>query len=166
MESNANGFTIIELIITIVIVGIMAVFVTSLFPGRSIDLSSQANQLAEDILFVQQLSFASQDNYKIGFVSASCYQMYNPDGTAYSHPINQLNQICLDRVSINLPSGLTSYKYLSFDQLGTPYLSTTADGTAVEMSTLADPFILTLVADASTSQTISISAVTGYTSIP
>ncbi len=55
-QQSCNGFTLIELVVIIMIISVLAVFVTANWPGLTLNLGAQTEQLAVDLRYTQSLS--------------------------------------------------------------------------------------------------------------
>jgi len=148
-----NGFTLIELVAVIVLVGILAFFFSSYPPEQTIEINGQAEQLAGDIRFAQSLSMTHGTRYCIFFNTAqSQYQFRNSScTTAVAHPATgSTAYITLSNVTMAL-SNLSS-SYIEFDTRGKPYTFTASASNAT----------VTLTSTSSgTTRSISISPETG-----
>src|SRR5579871_6266124 len=77
-----HGFSMMELVIVILIVGILAVLPFYNWPGTVINLDAQARQFADDIRYAQSLAMAKTIRYRVSRVSATAYQILNSSGSA------------------------------------------------------------------------------------
>jgi type II secretory pathway pseudopilin PulG len=110
METQKNlGFTLLELIIIIVIMGIVAFVVTIKFPGTSVNLKAQTEQLTNDIRYTQNLSMARNQHYRLVITSPTTYEVQNAVGTT--------------DYSVTLGSGIASIAgdTIIFNSKGVPY---------------------------------------------
>ena len=85
-----RGFTLVELVMVLLLVAILAFVVTPRSSENTIELSSQAEQVATDIRYAQSLSMTrgaalgTQGRYCI-FFTATGYQ-YRNNGNSYATP--------------------------------------------------------------------------------
>ncbi len=78
---SEKGFTIIEIISVLLIVGIMAAVVYPSFNTSGVDVRTAANMIKTDVRFIQQLAFARNAAASISFSSgASTYTFTDPLG--------------------------------------------------------------------------------------
>lgn len=153
MKVNGDrGFTLIELILVIAIIGILSVVVFPRLPS-AVNIEMEARRVLNAIKFAQMLSIASGQRYRFVISSNTTYQVQNEIGSAILLPggsnVQQLTQGAL--ISSNLPANL-----ISFDSLGTPYGTTVLPG-----SPLASNGIISLSGENQT-RNIVIIPQTGY----
>ncbi|NBJ15538.1 MAG: type II secretion system protein [Dehalobacter sp. 4CP] len=118
MKLRKDGFTAIDLVMVIIIAGILAVTVAVKWPGKSINIYAQADQVVQDIRYAQSLAMAratTGQRYQIVFASTS-YTITNNIGTI-------IKTVPLDTGLAFTSNGFTG-GYLSFDSLGRPYNGT------------------------------------------
>lgn len=142
---NRNkGFSLVELIIIIVIVGILGTFVMLTLPGGDTQLRAEANKLISVIRYTQQLSIsnslATATNPNAGryrlFFSSNYYEIFDSSGNNVTDTL----AVCLNfgrtgnaKYYCNLSSkhnlvwpGKPAAYYLVFDSKGIPYYSSFA----------------------------------------
>lgn len=148
------GFTLIELVIVIILIGILSTSVYLSWPKSSVSLDAQAHQIAHDIRYAQTLAMTKGQRYRFVRTSSTSYQVTNNSGTAVmlalGSAIVTLNAGITFSGFTNLPNNL-----IAFDGKGTPYTNTSSPGTA-----LASTATISLTANGET-RTISISPGTG-----
>lgn len=123
-----NGFTLLEVIIAIVIIGVLATSINLVWVGTNLTLQTDANELANAVRYTQSLSMSSNQRYRLVVLSSTSYQITNASGTpvkrANGSTITTLSPgITIDRVN-NLPNNL-----VAFNTLGVPYVDTGTPGT-------------------------------------
>src|SRR5229473_189013 len=124
-----GGFTLTELIVTVMVIAIISVIAVPRMGNDPVLLSTQAEQLANDIRYLQSLAMTQatttpgQARYRINFVSASTYTFTKADGTAVPHPLTgSTAAIALSSgVTMTLPPTNLGNSLLGFDGQGIPY---------------------------------------------
>ena len=151
----ASGFTLIEFVMVILLVGIVSVVVLPKWSVQSFSLQHEARRLLSDIRYAQALSMTSGQRYRWVRISASSYRILNESGVAIVLPAGSTTMVFTSGVTmgtlVNLPNGL-----LAFDALGAPYTTSAIPGTA-----LAAPAIIPLTSAGQT-QNITITPQTGW----
>lgn len=152
------GFTLLEFIITLIILSILMVGVYIAWPGLTVSLDAQAYQLASDIRYTQALSMSKGERYRFVKLSSTTYQITNSAGTAIILPRGvttiTLNSGITFGTLTNLPNNL-----IAFDGKGIPYTDTGSPGTA-----LSSTATLPLTASGET-KTVSVTPETGRVSV-
>ena len=116
------GFTLVELVAIIVLVGLLAFTAIPRMPGPSLGVDAQAEQLAADIRYTQSLAMTRGDRYRINLTAAS-YQITDSTGTNPEiHPgTSSTNPVLLDAVSLSGYNPPLTSNYVAFDGRGIPY---------------------------------------------
>src|SRR3979409_407744 len=86
-----RGFTLRELLIVIVLVGIISAIALTRTGNDPVMLSTQVDQLAGDIRYVQALAMTQGQRYIISFPSATPYRFLDSTGNFVVHPVNGSN---------------------------------------------------------------------------
>jgi len=126
-RSLERGFTLRELIIVMVIVGIISAIALTRTGNDPVLLSTQVDQLAGDIRYVQALAMTQGQRYIVSFPSATSYRFLDSAGNPVVHPASGSN------AAITLGAGATlalaattpAGNALGFDGRGAPYSVTT-----------------------------------------
>jgi prepilin-type N-terminal cleavage/methylation domain-containing protein len=122
------GFTIIELIVVLVALGIFYWYVSTYTNQIGINISAQADMTANDIRYAQMLSMTQKSRYRFVKVSSSSYSIQDSTGTAITLPSGGTTVVFGTGITfgtwVNLPSSL-----VIFDSSGIPY--TDVSGTAL-----------------------------------
>lgn len=123
LARKARGFTLVELIMVMLVMGIIAAIVMPLWPGKQLELSAQASRLASDIRYTQHLATTRGMRFQLLRVSSSSYRIQSIETTPE----------VIDTVT--LTSGVTLNAFtnnlIAFGTDGTPYATATIPGTAL-----------------------------------
>ena len=128
-KRNMAGFTLVEMLAVIVMIGILAATVFVRPSGRSIGLAPQAHQLANDIRYTQMLAMTRGDQRYCLILSASGYRLGKGSNCATSeaHPaLGTTALFALDSASLSGYTATLTNGYVSFDGRGKPYISDAA----------------------------------------
>jgi MSHA pilin protein MshC len=123
--ADSKGFTLVELIMVVVLIGIMAVSVVPKFVDTSaFSLAGGAGMAAADIRYAQELAMGTHASKSIVFTSGNTYYT-------------------VDSRNVNLPSKVTisSGATFTFNSLGEP---TTGGGSSVTLSAGAETKTITV----------------------
>ena len=150
---NTNGFTLIEMVITILLISILAVFATSRLDLGAFQSAGFFQQSSAAIRYAQKLAIGSNCSVRVQMDSSGCLLSWNVCGAASGNsivnPATSLNDFCDNSAATVAPSA-----DFSFDNIGRPV-------------TTADTSILLAVQNFTVgSRTIRVEAETGYTHEP
>ena len=136
-RTQAQGFTLIELIMVMVVLGVVATVTAMRMPGAGLNVSAQAEQLASDIRYTQSLAMGRGQSFRINF-TAGTYQITDIGGVAQVHPgTGQTAAISLGTTVLSGYNPPYINSYLAFDSLGVPYTDlTTTTQTSLAILTL------------------------------
>ncbi len=155
---SMQGFTLIELVLVILITSLIAVFVSLQWPANHVNIGAQAEQLANDIRYTQELAMTKGQRFYLIETSNTTYQIKNSAGTAAL--------LALGKTTVTLNTGITfgtltnlPNNLIAFNGDGTPYTTSTSPGTL-----LASAATIPLVSGSDT-KTITISPETGRVTI-
>ena len=111
-----KGFTLIELIITIVLVGILAVFVVPKIGFDTFKESADADRFLSNVRYAQHESMVTGQNWRIKIVSSSQYIVDNDsdDSTLPQLPDGQ------NPVNVKTSISTSGTNEIFFDYLGRP----------------------------------------------
>jgi len=158
------GFTLVEVLIVLVIVGIIAVIAVPLYSSAaSVQLKTAANMIASDIEYAKSMAMSTGRNYSVVFdTSAESYRINDFAGQVIPHPVrigvnyivDFASDVRLDKVDI-ASTTLGAMNMIRFDSLGAPY-----NGSGGSLNN----GLIRLRAEGNT-LTVRIEPVTGYVSI-
>ena len=114
--NKQGGFSLMEMVIVMVIIGIIAVVATSQMPNQQIFQADGFREvLVQDLRLTQALSMSQNQRYRI-VVGASSYQIQNQSGSPVTNPETGGD-------STVYPTGLTvtPTTTVAFDGMGRPY---------------------------------------------
>ena len=130
-----RGFTLRELLIVMVLVGIISAIALPRMGNDPVLASTQTDQLAGDIRYVQALAMTQGKRYRINFtVTGYTFTQADAGGTPVPHPVTGSTAPIAwnSGITVTLPPTLPS-NLVAFDGLGIPYtdnLATTARAAA------------------------------------
>ncbi|MBF0445313.1 MAG: GspH/FimT family protein [Magnetococcales bacterium] len=97
---NSHGFTLIELVLVIVLVGVLTVIMAAKWPGEAITLQGYRNNLAADINLAQSMAISRSESITIkNATNSGSYTIVDASGLELISPI-QFNGVTLDTFSI------------------------------------------------------------------
>jgi MSHA pilin protein MshC len=174
-EESTQGFTLVEVIITLVVLGILGLIVIPrLGDNTAVKASATANKLRSDIAYAQSLAMTSGQRYRVYFnlspSPAAGYAVVNdavtPNGTwgeagEFARDPASGNNLSLtlntgDYAGITISAVGFSPRYVEFDTLGRPY----SNGVLLAAATTVT------VTGGSFTQTVTVTPQTGRVSIP
>jgi len=129
LTNKIDGFTLIELTVVITILSIITLAFMISFSKTVINLNAQAELLASDIRYTQNLAITHGQRYRfvLNSPSANSYRILNENGTvenlAYGASSASLGSGISFGAITNLPNSL-----INFDTLGIPYTDTASPG--------------------------------------
>ena len=150
----AGGFSVLELVLVLVIVGVLAVFAAPrVFSTQSITLPAAAAQLAASIRYTQSLAMSRGQRYRINF-TAGGYQITDMGGAPIVQPLTAgTAAISVAPATLGGFNPPLTGDYVAFDTKGVPYVSAT--------TVLAGTATITLTAGTEAAS-VSIAAETGH----
>jgi len=163
-EGGCNGFTIIEILIVVVIIGIAALIaVPMMSSAASMQIRAAANIVAADLEYAKSMAISRGQNYSVIFEKNNERYSIKKNGSVIQHPvkkgfdyiINFQSDSRLNRVDIvDVVFDPDSSQTITFDYLGSPYSG----------SSPLNSGIITLEAGGITKR-VRVEPVTGYISI-
>ena len=108
-KSNYCGFTLIEIAITLIVIGILATVITINLPRSTVNLNTQAELLANNIRYTQNLAMTKGERYRFKISTQT-----------NSYSINN-STIYLDKQT---SFGSVTNNLIIFNSNGIPYIDT------------------------------------------
>lgn len=150
VHRRASGFTLLEIIASVVVMGILAVAVVISDMGGEQDVDGQAKILRARIRFAQARAMGTNSPCGV-VVSAGGYFLYLGTNTAAKERFPGA-----EALDVSLPSGIAATAgTVSFDERGRPFSN------AAQTSALAANLVFTL-SDGSATRTVTVTPLTGF----
>ncbi len=126
-QARSAGFTLTELIVMMLVIAIISAIALPRMGNAPVLVSTQAEQLAGDIRYVQTLAMTQGQRYIISFPSATSYRILDSLGLPVVHPVSGSNAAVTlgANVTLALQPTTPAGNALEFDGLGVPYSVTT-----------------------------------------
>jgi prepilin-type N-terminal cleavage/methylation domain-containing protein len=148
---SAAGFTITELVIVLLVFAIISAFAWPKGENDTLLVTSQAEQMAGDIRYVQSMSMSQGQRYLLRVLSSTTYELEAKGGAQVPHPTGMPYPITLSS-AITMTASPTDF--IGFDGQGIPYTDVNVS------SALASTATITLTRNAAT-RTVTITPETG-----
>lgn len=131
-SKQMNGFTMIEMIIVVVIIGIAALIAMPMLSSAAdMQVRSAANRIAADLDYAKSMAITHQTTYSVVFDTVNeSYEIQDNTGTVIKNPVQptqdyrvdfgtdrNLNRVNIATAVFNSPLNKT----VTFDYLGCPY---------------------------------------------
>ena len=163
-QARSAGFTLTELIVMMLVIAIISAIALPRMGNAPVLVSTQAEQLAGDIRYVQTLAMTQGQRYIISFPSATSYRFLDVAGNPVVHPVTGSNAAITLGANVTLalqtpiaPPG----NALEFDGLGVPYSVTTP---ATFNGALTQPATIKLTKDTET-RSVTVTQETGRVTV-
>ncbi len=151
---GVRGFTLLETVIALTVVALVAAVVGPKWLENDTDVQVVAQQLQNDIRYVQGLAMTHGQRHRIYFNVSTGYRIADNSGTNVAHPLNSSG-------NVSFPSGVTiqsngfSSGYLAFDGRGIPYDGATSISAATTVRLVKN----------GTTRTLTLTPDTGYVTV-
>lgn len=94
MKQTIRGFTLLEMLLVTIVVGILGIYLASIWPSGSLSLDSQTEQLARDIRYTQALAMGRGASYRINLdAAADQYTIFDNNNNPVPHPARSNNTV-------------------------------------------------------------------------
>ncbi len=161
-----SGFTIIEVILVVLIIGIAAAVVVPMASSAGgMQLRAAVNMVAADLEYAKSMAISRGQPYSVVFdKTTETYRIVDQAGTVIPHPVKKgfnyvidfRNEGRLDQVEI-YDANFDSTNKVTFDYLGSPYNGSATPGPL-------NSGVVTLRSGTMT-RTVSVEPVTGFISV-
>ena len=119
---DPQGFTLLEVILVLVLIGIVTVAVASRFSDNAIKLSAATEVLKSHLRYAQIKAMSTDTPWYVQ-VAGGGYALYRSgDGSPRYFPGEERTTVPLDGMSVTLPGSST----IGFDAWGSPFLDAAA----------------------------------------
>jgi MSHA pilin protein MshC len=146
IQLRGHGFTLVELIVVMLVLGILAAVFVPRSNNPALILSTQAEQLAADIRYVQSLAMTqgwsgvapTARRYRVNFTATS-YTLTDVSGVAVAQPGGTAGAIQFAggaRMSPLPPANLPN-SIVAFDGIGAPYTDAAAVTPLASVATIS-----------------------------
>lgn len=150
-----HGYTLIELVLVIVIIGVIGIVVNPFSSQISMTVDAEARHVLSDIRYAQALSMATGQRYRWVQTSSNTYQIISAAGSAMAFANGSSVMTLSSGTSFsgisNLPGNL-----INFDTAGIPYVDTGTPGTPLTSTATIT------ISNGSYSRSITILGTSGY----
>lgn len=110
-----DGFTLIEIITVLIIIGVISAVVVNRLMDTSVELKAQTDVVKTHLRYAQTRAMSSNIIWGIDFKTNTYSFFRNGDTT------DMVTLPGEDGLSLNLPSGKSATEIVSFDSWGRPY---------------------------------------------
>lgn len=152
----SRGFTLVELVVVMVLAAILALVALPRMSQNTVELSSQAEQVATDVRYAQTLSMTrgtalgNQGRYCIFFTTTGYQYRHNsnsyatPCTTAVNHPATgSMAAIVLSGVTVTMANLIGNY--VEFDTKGQPTsLTAPASNATITLNATGGPRLIVI----------------------
>jgi MSHA pilin protein MshC len=129
VQFRTAGFTMVELVVTLVLIAIIAVVAIPRGPEPAPGLAAQAEQLASDIRYIQSRAMARSERHRVCLAAGGYTFATTSCASPIVHPATgSAAAVGFSGVTFTWSANLNN-AYLAFDSGGVPY--TTDPGTAL-----------------------------------
>lgn len=130
--TQSFGFSLVELVVIIVVMGVLAALVIPRYSGGAINVGAETDRMANDIRFAQALAMARGERHCFSVASSTGYRIRRGTACAtdVAHPATGSTNLINLGNNVTYTASNLSTSYLQFDGRGRPTTLTAPTGSA------------------------------------